>query len=245
MLETLAQILRNARHVAVLTGAGVSAESGIPTFRDALTGLWSSFNPQELATPEAFQRNPRMVWEWYDYRRQLLADVQPNPAHLALAEIEQHVPRMTLITQNIDSLHQRAGSQRVIELHGNLQRNKCFRENTIIESWPATDELPPRCPNCGSPLRPDVVWFGELLPAEPLSQARDAALNCDVFMSIGTSGQVEPAASLPYIAMRHHATIVIINPEVQASVSPNYFSISAKAGEFLPRLVQAAWPVSE
>lgn len=244
MLEELAHIIRTARHIAALTGAGVSAESGIPTFRDALTGLWATFNPQELATPEAFQRNPRMVWEWYDYRRHLLADVQPNPAHLALAEIEGHVPHMTLITQNIDSLHQRAGSQHVIELHGNLQRSKCFRENTIVESWADTGDVPPRCPNCGAPLRPDVVWFGELLPAEQLTQARDAALDCDVFMSIGTSGQVEPAASLPYLAMRHNATIVIINPEVQQSTSRGYYSISEKAGVFLPQLVRAAWPLS-
>lgn len=242
MLNELATIIRTARHIAVLTGAGVSAESGIPTFRDALTGLWATFNPQELATPEAFERNPRMVWEWYDYRRQLLADAQPNPAHLALAELERRVPRMTLITQNIDSLHQRAGSQNVVELHGNLQRSKCFHEDVVVERWADTGDVPPRCPNCGGLLRPDVVWFGELLPAEQLTQARDAALDCDVFMSIGTSGQVEPAASLPYLAMRNHATIVIINPEVQDSVSKGYFSISAKAGEFLPQLVQTAWP---
>jgi NAD-dependent deacetylase len=186
----LVKSLRFARQVAVLTGAGISAESGLPTFRDKMTGLWAKFRPQELATPEAFRKNPKLVWEWYDWRRQLVAKAQPNPGHLALAALEKRVPKFTLITQNVDSLHQRAGSQEIIELHGNLARTKCFAENVAVESWPDTGDIPPHCPNCGGLLRPDVVWFGEMLPVEALHNAMRAARQCDIFFSIGTSGTV-------------------------------------------------------
>src|SRR5262245_44517158 len=155
--------LRGARRVAVLTGAGMSAESGIPTFRDALTGWWAQFRPEELATPEAFLRDPELVWRWYRMRRQRLREVEPNPGHLALAELPRRVPRLTLITQNVDGLHQRAGSGDVIELHGNLSRVKCHAQHHPAEHFVDEDAVP-RCDRCGSPLRPDVVWFGELLP---------------------------------------------------------------------------------
>ena len=192
----LAAALRGARHVAVLTGAGVSAESGIPTFREAQTGLWAQYDVQELATPQAFRRNPRLVWEWYAWRRGLVATAQPNPAHQALAALERQVPKFTLITQNVDSLHQWAGNQNIIELHGNLAQVKCFDDGALVEHWDDNAaELPPRCPRCGGLLRPNVVWFGELLPAEALAAAVEAARTCDLFLSVGISGLVEPAAS--------------------------------------------------
>jgi len=151
----LIEALRKARHVAVLTGAGVSAESGVPTFRDAQTGLWAKYSPEELATPEAFLRNPQRVWEWYEWRRGLVTEVTPNPGHRALVEIEKRVPQFTLITQNVDGLHQRAGSRGVIELHGNIARTVCSEEGTLVEDRAETDDVPSRCPNCGGLVRPD------------------------------------------------------------------------------------------
>lgn len=190
--STLLDAVRNARHLAVLTGAGVSAESGVPTFRDAQTGLWSKFNPQELATREAFARNPKMVWEWYAHRRELVGRAEPNAGHYALAELEKRVPQFTLITQNIDGLHARAGSKNIVELHGNIFHAKCFREDTRMANWLPTDEIPPRCPRCGSYMRPDVVWFGEALPRRALDESFRAAERCDVFFSIGTSAPSNP-----------------------------------------------------
>jgi NAD-dependent deacetylase len=238
----LINTLRAAQYIAVLTGAGVSAESGIPTFRDAQTGIWAQFNPQELATPEAFRRNPRLVWDWYAWRRQLVEGAEPNPAHYALAAIEARVPNFALITQNVDSLHTRAGSRNLIELHGNLSRVKCFNEDRVVEHWQERDEPPPRCPQCGGLLRPDVVWFGELLPRAALDAAAEAAQRCDVFLSIGTSGLVEPAASLPRVALQSGATVLLINPEVPTRATPPLYAIGAKAGEILPALVDATWP---
>lgn len=248
--STLLEVLRRARQVAVLTGAGVSAESGVPTFRDAQTGLWSQFNPQELATREAFRRNPKLVWQWYAYRRALVARVEPNPGHYALAEMERRVPHLTLITQNIDGLHQRAGSRRVIELHGNLSRNKCFKEDSLVEIVAAPgssspdnpDEGPPRCPRCGSYVRPDVVWFGELLPPEALAAAYEATYACDVFFSIGTSGVVEPAASLPFLAQRAGAVVVEINPDRTPLSEHATYRLVGPSGVILPALVRQTWP---
>ncbi|MCA1728763.1 MAG: NAD-dependent protein deacylase, partial [Actinobacteria bacterium] len=157
--------LRNARGVTVVTGSGISAESGVPTFRDAQTGLWERCDPQELATPEAYQRDPCLVWEWYSWRRQLVEKAAPNPGHEALAELERWVASFTLVTQNVDGLHRRAGSQNVIELHGNIMRSKCSVEGVVAEPQEDDQGTPPSCPNCGAFLRPDVVWFGEMLPA--------------------------------------------------------------------------------
>ncbi len=241
--DQLIDKLRAAQHVAVLTGAGVSAESGVPTFRDAQTGLWAQYNPMELATPQAFQRDPRLVWQWYAWRRNLVAQVEPNPAHLALAAMEQHVPRLTLITQNVDSLHQRAGSRNIVELHGNLARTKRWTDNVVVEQWEETDEVPPRCPTTGSLLRPDVVWFGEMLPAQALEDALHAAHTCDVFLSVGTSGQVEPAASLPYQALHAGAAVAIINLDVTTRTrSDALYTIQGPAGQVLPALLRAVWP---
>ena len=161
----LIRVLRAARHIAVLTGAGVSAESGIPTFRDAQVGLWARYQPEDLATPEAFERNPKLVWDWYAWRSEIVRGARPNPGHYALAEMQRRVPKLSLITQNVDGFHQLAGSTDVIELHGNIGRTKCSRENIVIDQWAETGETPPRCPRCGAYLRPDVVWFGELSAA--------------------------------------------------------------------------------
>ncbi len=232
--------VRSARRVAVLTGAGISAESGVPTFREALTGLWAKFNPEELATRQAFRRNPKLVWDWYAERRKMVKQVEPNAGHRALVTMENQIPHWTLITQNVDGLHQRAGSRRVIELHGNITRVKCFAEDTVISTW-TEDQVPPRCTNCGSYLRPDVVWFGEMLPAEALRTASEAAHTCEVFFSIGTSGVVEPAALLPYEALERGATVIEVNPETTPLTRHATFRLAGLAGEVLPELVRAVW----
>lgn len=239
--EELVHTLRVARHVTVLTGAGISAESGIPTFREAQTGLWAQYDPTELATPEAFQRNPKLVWDWYAWRRELVAQAAPNPGHDALADMEKHLPGFGLITQNVDSLHQRAGSTRVIELHGNLSRVKCSREGTVLEQWEETAETPPRCPHCHSYLRPDVVWFNETLPADALQAAYDHTRAAEVFFSIGTSALVQPAASLPFAALQNGAIVIEINPTPTPLSSRATFVLEGKAGEILPEIVYAVW----
>ncbi len=242
----LISLLRSAHRVAVLTGAGVSAESGVPTFREAQTGLWAQYSPTELATPEAFQRDPRLVWEWYAQRRERVGQVQPNPGHQALADLEtrlaQRGAQFTLITQNVDGLHQRAGSRNVIELHGNITRVKCSREDRVVARWLPTRQVPPPCPHCGAPLRPDVVWFGEDLPREAILTAQRAARQSDIFFSVGTSGVVEPAASLPLIALQHRATVVEINPESTPLTPQATYVLTGPSGAVLPELVSAVWP---
>lgn len=242
----VAELLRKAERVAVLTGAGSSAESGIPTFRDALTGLWAQFRPEDLATPEAFERNPELVWGWYRMRRQKLKDVKPNPGHFALAELARRIPDFTLITQNVDGLHARAGSPEVIELHGNIGRVKCCDAGHPAPDFADRDdagEQVPRCEICGSLLRPDVVWFGELLPAEGLRRAQAAAQNCKVFLSVGTSNLVEPAASLPWLAASAGATVIVVNPSMAGQrTGTGIHHLTGLAGVMLPALLQAAWP---
>jgi NAD-dependent deacetylase len=239
--DELVTILRNARQVTVLTGAGISAESGLPTFRDALTGLWAKYDPQELATEDAFRRNPKLVWDWYAMRREMAREATPNPGHYALAEMERHVPVFGLFTQNIDGLHRLAGSQNVTELHGSLQKYKCFAEGSPVtpDEWLTPhDSLPPRCPRCEAFVRPDIVWFGESLPVKALQDAATATIECDVFFSIGTSGTVYPAAALPMHALEHGATVITLNLEVATEVLPHRFNFNGKAGEILPALVQ-------
>jgi NAD-dependent deacetylase len=238
----LINILQNASHVAVLTGAGISAESGIPTFREAQTGLWAQYNPEELATPGAFLRNPRLVWEWYAWRRDLIQKSEPNPGHEALAQMENLIPTFTLITQNVDNMHQRAGSRNVIELHGNIFRTKCFSEGTLIDELPDSGETPPHCPDCGAALRPDVVWFGENLPEDALQRAFEAARHADVFFSIGTSAMVHPAASLPRFAAQAGAIIVEVNPVPTPVAEFATYILRERAGKVLPALSQTAWP---
>jgi NAD-dependent deacetylase len=243
----LIDALRAARRIVVLTGAGVSAESGVPTFRDAQTGLWTRYRAEDLATPEAFLRNPELVWAWYAWRRQLITSVQPNPGHYALAEIEARLQEsgisyeFTLVTQNVDGLHQRAGSRNVLELHGNLGRLKCFQEGVIVTEQQALEGSPPRCPHCGGWLRPDVVWFGELLPADVLSQALQAVQTCDVFLSLGTATLVQPAASLPRMALEQGAVLIELNPQVTPLTRLATFSLRGPSGVLLPELARAVW----
>ncbi len=229
--------LATARSVTVLTGAGVSAESGVPTFRDAQTGLWARYRPEDLATPGAFRRNPKLVWEWYAWRRKLVAEAKPNLAHVALVEMEKLFPDFHLITQNVDGLHQRAGSRNVVELHGNITRTKCFAEGTVVSHWAETGEVPPRCPNCGGLLRPDVVWFEEPMPEAEMEQATRASTKCEIFLSVGTSTVVYPAASLPFEAMRSGAMVVEINPQATPFTAQAHFALSGAAGVVLPEML--------
>lgn len=234
----LANCLRTANSCVVLTGAGISAESGVPTFRDPKNGIWSTFNLEELATPEGFIKNPKRVWEWYLYRKEIIKDVKPNPGHYALVELECYYKDFWLITQNIDGLHALASSKNILELHGNIHRNKCFNEGTIIRDLPKGNESPPRCPNCHGFLRPDVVWFNELLPEYELSKANEVASQCDVFISAGTSAIVYPAADLPLIAKKAGAYVIEVNVE-ETAISPYVdVTILGKTGIVLPRLVQ-------
>ncbi len=239
--ETLVAALRSAQNVAVLTGSGVSAESGVPTFREAQAGLWVRYNPEELATPEAFARDPRLVWEWYEWRRELVEKAIPNPGHEALVELERRITSFTLITQNVDGLHRRAGNQNVVELHGNIQRSKCSREGVIIQPRRDDTGIPPSCPRCDALLRPDVVWFGEALPTEALTEAFEVSRDCDIFLSAGTSGLVQPAASLPFEALRSGAVVVEINLNESPLTRHADYSLRGRSGEVLPELVKVAF----
>jgi NAD-dependent deacetylase len=209
-------LLVAATRVTVLTGAGISAESGIPTFRDAMTGLWARFRPEDLATPEAFERDPKLVNDWYAWRRELVLKAQPNAGHIALVQLERRVPHFTLITQNVDGLHARAGSRDVIELHGSILRTRLH-----------TNGLE----------RPDVVWFGEMLPEDALRRASAAARACDVFLSVGTSTVVEPAASLPFAALEAGAAVIEVNPTRTPLSDRARVWVQGAAGTSLPALV--------
>ncbi len=232
--------LQSAETICVLTGAGISAESGVPTFRGE-EGLWKKFKPEELANFEAFIRNPDLVWEWYRYRRQLIHQVKPNPGHYALVELEGLVNDFTLVTQNVDNLHRKAGSRSVVELHGNIQRSYCIECGSAVFEPDLEDVgTAPRCEKCGGLIRPDVVWFGEMLPVEAFSKAEAAARRCDLFFSIGTSAVVYPAASLPFTALDHGAYVVEVNRE-STDLSPRaHETLIGKAGEILPELLSRA-----
>ena len=238
----LAEALRAAERWVVLTGAGVSAESGVPTFRDAQTGLWSRYRAEDLATPEAFRRDPALVWRWYAWRRSLVEAVKPNPAHLALAALERRLPGFHLVTQNVDGLHRRAGSKRLLELHGDLFMTLCSAELRPVEEWEESGDDPPRCCRCGAPLRPGVVWFGEMLPETILSKAFALSAASQVFLSIGTSSLVQPAAALPLCALDSGAILVEINPGPTPLSESAHFVLNGPAGEVLPALIEAAWP---
>lgn len=239
--EEMIRVLRKAERVAALTGAGVSQESGLRTFRDAQTGLWAQYKPTDLASPEAYDRDPKLVWEWYAWRREAIKAVRPNPGHYALVEIAHNISDFSLITQNVDGLHRMAGSPQVIELHGNLQRVKCSSCGRQAEVWEDADDEVPRCATCGGLLRPDVVWFGESLPRSELEAAVEAARACQVFFSIGTSGLVQPAASLAHAARNRGAMVVEINAEPTPLTEKVDFAIHGKSGEILPALVQVVW----
>jgi NAD-dependent deacetylase len=229
--------LRQARHVCVLTGAGISAESGVPTFREAQSGLWERYDPMQLATPEAFLEDPALVWRWYRWRRELVAQAEPNPGHRALVRLAERVPRLTLVTQNVDGLHQRAGSEGVIEFHGNLFVNRCFVEGCEVAC--AEDDEQPSCPGCGAPARPGVVWFGEAIPEQALNASFAAAADCDVFLSVGTSSLVYPAAGLARLAAESGATVIEINPNPTEMSSRFHYAIAENAGSALPELVDS------
>lgn len=246
--EDLIGKLRSAKHVVVFTGAGVSAESGIPTFREALTGLWERFDAEALATPQAFQNDPALVWGWYEWRRMQVMRARPNSAHLAITALATRVPRLTLVTQNVDDLHERAGSRDVLHLHGQLNRPICFacrRPAVYPDTIPDEPEggrhvEPPRC-SCGGRIRPGVVWFGEILPETEWGAANDAANHCDVFLCIGTSSVVQPAARLTMMAIKRGAITIQVNPNPTALDDRVSLNLSGQAGAVVPELVETAW----
>jgi NAD-dependent deacetylase len=235
-VEEVVEFLAGAGRVAVLTGAGISAESGVPTFRGK-DGLWKQHKAETLATPEAFERDPKLVWEWYDWRRGLIAAVEPNAGHRVIAGWERLFGEMAVITQNVDGLHAKAGSQNVVELHGNIWKLRCTREGTVEEVRDnPLPHIPPVCPNCGSFLRPHIVWFGESLDPVVLDRATDLSESCQVMFVIGTSAVVHPAASLPYAAARAGAKIIEVNLEPTSLTPHANFFFPGKAGEILPVL---------
>jgi NAD-dependent deacetylase len=232
----LISALKNAKNVLVLTGAGMSAESGVPTFRDAQTGMWEKFRPEDLATPEAFRDHPQTVWDWYADRRENIRKVSPHAGHFALVEMEQRFENFLLVTQNVDSLHQQAGSRQVIELHGNIMLSKCSETGREIdEGWIKSNPgRPPASPHHPRGLaRPGVVWFGEELPADAMNRASAAASSCDVCFSIGTSSLVQPAASLPFIALNAGAVVIEVNPTATLLSAKAHFSLQSTAIEAL------------
>lgn len=237
--------LRRARRVVVASGAGMSRESGIPTFRDALSGLWANFDPDEVATEAAFRRNPAKVFGWYVWRRRVVRQAVPHPGYGALVRLEGLVAEVVVATQNVDGLHRRAGSRLVHELHGSLERFVCLEHRHAFpgDLVPDAEEdgavTPPDCPTCGSPVRPAVVWFGEMLPEREVMAAWDAAAGCDVMLVVGTSGLVHPAASLPRIARDAGATVIEVNPEPSELSAIAHVTCRGPAGAILPALVQA------
>jgi NAD-dependent deacetylase len=244
--DRLIASLRSARHLVVFTGAGVSQESGLWTFRTPETGLWERFRPQDLATPQAFQREPALVWGWYEWRRMQVMRAAPNPAHLAIAALQQLLPRVTLITQNVDDLHERAGSHPVIHLHGTLMQplcERCGEPHVFPPGIPEEPENgrslpPPACALCGGHIRPGIVWFGEALPLDEWQAASEAAATCDVFLCIGTSSIVQPAASLIDWAIERGAVTIQVNPNPTGLEGRLSHALCGPAGSLLPELVR-------
>jgi NAD-dependent deacetylase len=235
-----------ARHVVVFTGAGVSSESGIATFREPETGLWARYDPMELATREGFLRDPELVWRWYEHRFGLAAEAQPNPGHRAIVELERLIPGTTVVTQNIDGLHQRAGSSDVVELHGTMHSFKCLdgrHRGYALADLLGQAARPPRCPECGDLMRPDVVWFGEALPEDALRRAQGLAAACDVVLVAGTSAIVYPAAGVPLIALQGGAVLIDVNPQPSALSHQATHFLQGRSGHVLPRLVTAVGEV--
>jgi len=246
-MDKAAEMLAAAQRVVVFTGAGISAESGIPTFRDALTGLWARFDAQQLATPEAFRDDPDLVWGWYEWRRAAVRQVEPNAGHRAVAAIE----RCVVVTQNVDDLHERAGSRSLIHLHGSLFEPRCsacglpagdLPEHPVESLGEGRRLPPPACGRCGAPVRPGVVWFGEALPTHAFEEAVEAAANADVLLTVGTSGVVYPAAEIPQVTARLGGRVIQINPEPTPLDQVATVNLTGPAAEILPALVAAAWP---
>ena len=245
-IKQAARIIKQAKRIAILTGAGVSKESGVPTFRDAMDGLWAKYDPQQLATARAFRQNPKLVWDWYQFRVGLVSKAKPNAGHFALAEIEHRFPETWTITQNVDALHEESGSKNVIHLHGNLSQYKCFAncqgEPTIIDidsfEWDR-ENGPPACPHCGDWVRPNIVWFGEMLPLDQLDKAKIVTVECDVMIVVGTSGLVTPAADLPRYAKEAGAMIIEANPDNSMITRIADIKLDGPSGEMLPKVVEA------
>lgn len=241
LIAQAAQLLKNAHHVAVFTGAGVSAESGIATFRDAQTGLWSKFDPQKLASEEGFLSDPGLVWRWYMERLHgVQQKAQPNPGHWAIAQLERLLPRLTLITQNVDNLHERAGSNNVIHLHGSITRFRCHECHAehALQPGDQSASMPPLCAYCSNWVRPDVVWFGEMLPTDAVDAAWQAAHECDVMLVVGTSGIVYPAAQLPWAVHEGGGTIIDVNPDFGVIAGYADLFLQGAGGKILPQIVQ-------
>ena len=238
--ECAARRLAGAHRVVVFTGAGVSKESGIATFREGEDAVWNKYDAMEMATMEGYLRDPSYVWAWYQYRFGLVEGCDPNPAHVAIAEMERLVPELAVVTQNIDGLHQRGGSSTVLELHGSIRRFKCLHGRHggfTREEVERQADRPPRCPECGELIRPDVVWFGEMLPEGVLQESFRLAQRCDVMLVVGTSGVVQPAALLPHVARESHAFVIDVNPQRGESARAADVFLKGAAGEVLPRLV--------
>ena len=238
--EEVCKRVREARRVVAFSGAGVSRESGLDTFRGA-GGLWERMRPEEMATPQAFRADPAKVWQWYAWRWERASTVRPNPAHAALARLEEVFPSFTLVTQNVDGLHQQAGSRSLLELHGTMRRahcNRCGRSREMGEAVAESPGEPPVC-SCGGKFRPSVVWFGESLPEDVFSRASQAASSCHVFLSVGTSSTVYPAAGLIELAHQAGACLIEVNPEPTPFSSLMDLRLAAPAGEAVPRLVAA------
>lgn len=225
----------------------MSAESGVPTFRDAQAGLWSTYDPGQLASPEGFRADPALVWRWYAMRRAKVSRAEPNAGHLTLADRQRSLDSLAIVTQNVDGLHTRAGSAGVLELHGNIQRTKCLADCGFRIEDPASlpDGEPPKCPACGSWLRPDVVWFGESLDAGVLGRSHDLAARCDVMIVVGTSGLVYPAAGLPAIAKRQGSVVIVVNPNASQLDSAADILVRKSAATALPELFAGRWQVDD
>jgi NAD-dependent protein deacetylase/lipoamidase len=235
-LEGLQDSLTEATHITIFTGAGISAESGVPTFRSP-DGIWARFKPEELANINAFMANPERVWEWYEHRRTVVAEAKPNPGHYAIVEFEELFDRVDVITQNVDGLHARAGSKRIYELHGSLHAHRCL-ECSSPYTLSTKEQGIPRCPACGGLIRPGVVWFGEDLPRDIWQQAEEATRACDLFLSVGTSTVVYPAAQLPFLALSLGKQVIEINPEATDLTRHADVVLEGAAGEVLPRFAE-------
>ncbi len=235
--RTFLDLIKNSKKITVITGAGISAESGVPTFRGK-NGLWKNYKPEELATPFAFEKNPALVWEWYNWRRELISKCKPNSAHYFIAKLEKIKNEFLLITQNVDGLHRRAGSKKLIEIHGCIWKVKCTKCKFIEENWDVPIIYPPLCPNCNSLLRPAVIWFGESLNYSDIETSLYSIENSDLLIVIGTSGVVQPVASFPFQGKQRNPKLKIV--EINLDKTPitkiaNIF-IKTKSGEFLKEI---------
>ncbi len=242
-LDTAARIAAESKSLVILTGAGVSAESGIPTFRGE-NGLWKNYRPEELATPEAFRNHPALVWEWYNFRKNLISEKSPNPAHYAITELQHLLPDVSLITQNVDSLHNVAGTINLIEMHGNIFRARCTNCGKTME-YRRTEDNSPVCSFCYGALRPDIVWFGEMLDPVIVSKIESVLYHADTMIIAGTSGAVYPAAGYTDYLLRRNKTVIEINTEKSGREAEKYLMLTGKAGDIFPELSRKIKSIKE